>query len=138
METIAEQYAAPATALNSATSILFQTGTEFRTRTKQSFRCPVEAIEFMKSVPTTWDETKYIDGYPGKYAVIARRHGDTWYVAGVNALEEPLTVMLPDFINSGAKLYFDKTTEKIASRTIGKNRKVTIPSNGGFVAVSAL
>ena len=122
-----------------ATSILFQNPVQnFALAPNNLSDAPVEAIEFMKSVPTTWDETKYIDGYPGKYAVIARRHGDTWYVAGVNALEEPLTVMLPDFINSGAKLYFDKTTEKIASRTIGKNRKVTIPSNGGFVAVSAL
>ena len=122
-----------------ATSILFQNPVQnFALAPNNLSDAPVEAIEFMKSVPTTWDETKYIDGYPGKYAVIARRHGDTWYVAGVNALEEPLTVSLPDFINSGAKLYFDKTTEKIASRTIGKNRKVTIPSNGGFVAVSAL
>ncbi|PWL62464.1 MAG: alpha-glucosidase [Bacteroidales bacterium] len=122
-----------------ATSILFQNPVQnFALAPNNLSDAPVEAIEFMKSVPTTWDETKYIDGYPGKYAVIARRHGDTWYVAGINALEEPLTVSLPDLINSGAKLYFDKTTEKIASRTIGKNRKVTIPSNGGFVAVSAL
>lgn len=37
---------------------------------------PQHEIDFLKSVPTTWDETKFIAGYPGKYAVVARRHGD--------------------------------------------------------------
>ena len=56
----------------------------------------------MKQVPVTWDETRFIEGYPGKYIVLARRHGDTWYVAAVNAGSEPLK-WLPDkqclFIN---------------------------------------
>ena len=38
----------------------------------------------MKEVPTTWDEVRFIDGYPGKYVILARRHGDKWYIAGVN------------------------------------------------------
>jgi alpha-glucosidase len=40
--------------------------------------------EFMQKVPTTWDETKFISGFPGKYAVIARRNKDSWYIAGIN------------------------------------------------------
>ena len=44
----------------------------------------------MKQVPTTWDETRFIDGYPGKYAVVARRHGKQWYVAAVNGTKEVL------------------------------------------------
>ena len=35
-----------------------------------------------------WDETKFIAGYPGKYAVVARRHGDKWYVAGLNGTDQ--------------------------------------------------
>ena len=49
---------------------------------------------FMKQVPTTWDETVFLDGYPGKYCVLARRHGDRWYVVGVNAQKEPLKLKL--------------------------------------------
>jgi hypothetical protein len=48
----------------------------------------------MKQVPTTWDETRFIDGYPGKYVVLARRHADQWYIAALNAQKEPLTLSL--------------------------------------------
>jgi hypothetical protein len=51
-------------------------------------------MDFMKQVPVTWDETRFIEGYPGKYIVLARRHGDTWYVAAVNAGSEPLKLKL--------------------------------------------
>lgn len=120
-----------------ATSVLFHNPVQNFALTPGNLTdAPTEAIEFMKAVPTTWDETRYIDGYPGKYAVIARRNGDTWYVAGVNAMETPVTVSLPGFIGDNAKIYYDKTTDRMATRTVGKDRTVTIPSNCGFTAVS--
>ena len=51
---------------------------------------PAEAIAFLREVPTTWDETRLIDGYPGRNIVLARRHGATWYVAAINASGQPL------------------------------------------------
>ena len=51
-------------------------------------------VRFLKTIPTTWDETRLIDGYPGRYVVLARRHGNQWYVAGLNAQKEPLTLTL--------------------------------------------
>ncbi|MDE6114680.1 MAG: glycoside hydrolase family 97 protein [Muribaculum sp.] len=120
-----------------ATSVLFHNPVQNFALTPGNLTdAPAEAIEFMKAVPTTWDETRYIDGYPGKYAVIARRNGDTWYVAGVNAMETPVIVSLPGFIGDNAKIYYDKTTDRMATRTVGKDRTVTIPSNCGFAAVS--
>lgn len=120
-----------------ATSVLFHNPVQNFALTPGNLTdAPAEAIEFMKAVPTTWDETRYIDGYPGKYAIIARRNGDTWYVAGVNAMETPVTVSLPGFIGDNAKIYYDKTTDRMATRTVGKDRTVTIPSNCGFTAVS--
>lgn len=120
-----------------ATAILFQNPVQNFALTPNNLTdAPSEAIEFMKAVPTTWDETRYVDGYPGKFAVIARRHGDTWYVAGVNAQKESITIELPDFVSDRAKVYLDKSVEKMTTRPVGKNRKVTIPSQGGFVAVS--
>ena len=53
---------------------------------------PAEAIRFLREVPTTWDETRLIDGYPGRYIVLARRHGATWYVGAINADEAPMTL----------------------------------------------
>lgn len=40
--------------------------------------------EIMKEIPVKWDDTKFIDGYPGKLAVVARKKGNNWYVAGIN------------------------------------------------------
>ncbi len=56
-------------------------------------------LDFLKLIPTTWDETRFVDGYPGRYVVIARRHGDHWYVAGLNATKETLklTIDVADF-----------------------------------------
>ena len=78
-----------------ATSVLFQNPVQmFAIAPNNLTDSPALNIDFMKNVPTTWDETVYIDGYPGKYCVVARRHGDTWYVVGVNAGKEPLKLKL--------------------------------------------
>ena len=53
---------------------------------------PAAALDFLREVPTTWDETRLIDGYPGRNIVLARRHGAAWYVAAINASDEPLTL----------------------------------------------
>ena len=53
---------------------------------------PALALEFLREVPTTWDDTRLIDGYPGRNIVLARRCGATWYVAAINADDEPLTL----------------------------------------------
>ncbi len=70
-----------------ATGILFQNPVQMFALTPNNLTdAPGSLIDFMREIPTTWDETFYIDGYPGKFSVIARRHGKQWYVAGVNAL----------------------------------------------------
>lgn len=51
-------------------------------------------LDFLKAIPTTWDETRYIDGYPGRFVVLARRHGEQWYIAALNAQKEPLRLTL--------------------------------------------
>ncbi len=55
-----------------------------------------QTIDFLKDIPVVWDDTKYITGYPGKDAVIARRSGDRWYIAGINGepFEKNLTIDL--------------------------------------------
>lgn len=83
-----------------ATTILFQNPIQNFAITPENLLpeaeggAPVVSMEFLKDVPTTWDETKFIDGYPGKYVVLARRHGDKWYIGATNALKEPLTLTL--------------------------------------------
>jgi alpha-glucosidase len=55
-------------------------------------------IEFFKRVPTVWDETKVLTGEIGKYAAIARRNGDDWFIGIINnsearELKLPLTIL---------------------------------------------
>ena len=84
-----------------ATAVLFQNPIQnFALAPNNLTDAPKAAIDFMKRIPTTWDETVFIDGYPGKYVLLARRHGNRWYVAGINAGKEPLKlkdVHLPMF-----------------------------------------
>ena len=124
-----------------ATAVLFQSSVQhFALAPNNLTDAPAWAIDFMKLVPTTWDEVRFIDGYPGKYVVLARRAGDKWYVAGINADEQPLkkTVTLPMF-DKGQQLtiYSDNPQLEGSVKTIKQNKKqqvtITIPQNGGVV-----
>ena len=126
-----------------ATAVLFQSAVQhFAMAPNNLTDAPAWAIDFMKQVPTTWDEVKFIDGYPGKYVILARRCGDKWYVVGINAESEPLkqTVTLPMF-DKGAEVtvYSDDAQLNGSVKTLKQNKKqqmtITIPCNGGVVIV---
>ena len=103
---------------------------------------PQAELDFLKTIPTTWDETRLLDGYPGKYVVLARRHGTQWYVAGLNALKEPLTLTLDLAAFNVTKQLCDQVDKKgtvtgisVSDVKLKKGKiKVTIQPNGGFVA----
>lgn len=74
---------------------LFETGWLHFADDPDSYRkLPEMAQQFMKEIPTAWDDTRYLSGYPGRHVVLARRSGNSWYLAGVNARNEPLTITL--------------------------------------------
>ena len=78
-----------------ATAIAFQSsGQNFALTPRNLTEQPQFEIDFMRQVPTTWDETRFIDGYPGKYVVMARRHADRWYLIAMNAEQGPKTLTL--------------------------------------------
>lgn len=55
-----------------------------------------EAVKHLLSeLPTAWDDTKLLAGYPGVEVVMARRRGDVWYIAGINGTNEPRTLRAP-------------------------------------------
>ena len=101
---------------------------------------PAFEIDFMKEIPTVWDEVKFIDGYPGRYVVLARRHGQDWYVAALNAGKETLklTVDLPMLAGSPVAYYHDGKdgkTPQVEETKVGKKGqfKFTLPVQGGAV-----
>ncbi len=126
-----------------ATAVLFQSGVQhFALAPNNMEDAPAWAIDFMKEVPSTWDEVQFIDGYPGKYVVFARRKGDKWYIAGVNAQKETLKlkVILPMLQKGSAYTLYVDNSQLSGKKVSGKlNNKqevtLTIPCNGGVVIV---
>ena len=124
-----------------ATAVLFQSGVQhFALAPNNLEDAPAWAIEFMKSVPTIWDEVRYIDGYPGRYVILARRCGDEWYVVGINAQKEPIKRSIPlTMFSSVDKLtiYCDNSALEGEVKELKLNKKgevlISIPTNGGVV-----
>ncbi|MDQ8203470.1 glycoside hydrolase family 97 catalytic domain-containing protein [Pelagicoccus sp. SDUM812003] len=72
-----------------ATTVLFQSPVQHFGLTPNNLdEQPKHVIDFLRQVPVIWDETRYIAGAPGDFAVLARRHGDDWYVAATNGKDE--------------------------------------------------
>ena len=106
---------------------------------------PQWELDWLKQLPKSWDDVKFIDGYPTRYVVLARRSGDRWYVAGLNATDKPLklTLRLPMFAGQTVNHYTDLSKKKgekflpsMKGRLkVGKNgeAQVVIQPNGGLI-----
>ena len=123
-----------------AAAVLFQSSVQhFAMAPNNLTDAPAWAVDFMKRVPTTWDEVRFIDGYPGKYVVLARRSGDKWFVVGVNAEKQPqkLTLQLPMFAKGTSVAFYSDDAQLQGSLKEQKVKstkyKIEIPCNGGFV-----
>ncbi|TDX86873.1 glycoside hydrolase family 97 protein [Epilithonimonas xixisoli] len=123
-----------------ATSVLFQNPIQVFAITPNNLTdVPAFELDFLKKVPTTWDETVFIDGYPGKYVVLARRHKDQWFVSGVNAEKKSIKLKLNLNMLKSKKmdLIFDSKNNETQTKSIKISDKgefeVEIPNNGGFV-----
>ncbi len=103
---------------------------------------PQVELDFLKTIPTTWEETRFIDGYPGKYVVIARRHANQWYIAALNAQKEPINLSLDINGYNVKNLLVDATDKKgVITGTVSQPLKadkkgiikLTVQPNGGAV-----
>ncbi len=123
-----------------ATAVLFQNPVQnFALAPNNLTDVSPVCIDFMKEVPTEWDETRFVDGYPGKYVVLARRHGDNWYLAAVNATGEPLKLKLdlPMFAGKTVSSYSDDKhmQPQLRQQNVKSDGKfqLTVQPQGGFV-----
>ena len=94
--------------------------------------------EYLIDIPTLWDETQFIDGYPGKLAIVARRSGDNWYVTGINGESEAKSLTLDlSFLNGkSGYLITDGESHPLFSKesvTIEGAFPIQLKANGGFV-----
>ena len=118
-----------------ALTVLFESGLQHLADRPESYLSqPAEVQGFLSSLPSVWDETRLVSGYPGKSVVMARRRGHTWYVAGINGSDEQQTIQTPlDFIPQGeATQYFDGEPWQIKHDNV-LPREVVCRPRGGFV-----
>lgn len=127
-----------------ATGVLFQNPVQMMALTPNNLEdVPQFELDFLRDLPTTWDETVFVDGYPGKFAVLARRHEQNWYVAGVNAEKsaKKLELDLPMLAGKTLRMYSDDKNKETYTDEIKVSKKgkvlVTIQPNGGFVITNA-
>jgi hypothetical protein len=128
-----------------ATAVLFQSSVQhFAMAPNNLTDAPQWAVQFMKDVPTQWDEVRFIDGYPGKYAVIARRAGSTWYVCGICAQEQPVQLKLdlsPFFAKGTQVTVYTDDAQLVGSSQPQTLKNLTLkavmPQNGALVVVGS-
>ena len=118
---------------------MFESGLQHLADRPESFLAqPQEVKNFLSQLPAVWDETRYISGYPGKSAVLARRSGNTWYVAGINGTDEEqslsvdLSGIIPSFRTARLFLDGDKWDIRTAATL---DPMVQCRPRGGFVYV---
>jgi hypothetical protein len=123
-----------------ATTVLYQSPLQHFGLTPNNLtEQPAFVIDFLKGVPVAWDETRFVDGYPGRHVVIARRSGDRWYLAATNAGKErkDLTFTFPALQGRTLTLIHDGPDRTAAVRqvTVGPDGRISLGLEPGGGAV---
>ena len=125
-----------------ATCVLFQNPIQnFALAPNNLEDAPEVCLDFLREVPTTWDETRYIDGLPGEHVALARRSGDTWYIAAINATEQTkeykVADMMAELKGRDVRIYEGGNSpviREVEAKKLGK-ATVSVPQNDGVVIV---
>ncbi len=103
-----------------AQAVIFQNPVQFFALAPNNLEdAPKHCMDFLRDVPTLWDETRIVDGYPGKYVMLARRAGKKWYLAISNASEpREIKIDLGEFFASGSEVELYSDNEKTGTSTM--------------------
>jgi len=126
-----------------ALSVIFESGLLHPADSHHSYRAQPDYVrEFLRNVPTVWDDTLFLGGYPAKYIVLARRFEEDWYIAGINGQKKGQALVLDlsflsdmtydyDFIHDGRQ----RDEFQFQSGTITKldRLQVNMAGYGGFL-----
>lgn len=97
-------------------------------------------VAFLKAVPSTWDDTRFIDGAPSSHAILARRKGNAWFVGGITRDARTASVplsFLTDSVAYEAEIYrdgADKTGLVMEKKNVKRGDMLSVPmlAAGGF------
>ena len=113
---------------------------------KEYLELPEAPKNFLKAVPAAWDDTKFLAGEPGQFIVLARKSGDSWYVAGINGVDAARNVTVLLSFLGDARCAMTLITDGETPRTFGSKTgavtgrsaiEVSLKPYGGFAAVLA-
>ncbi len=124
-----------------ALSVIFESGWQVMCDVPESYLNSV-AKPFLSQLQTAWDETKFLDGYPGEYCCLARRKGNTWFIAGINSGDARIvSLKLPISGSCSVQVYndLDNGLNSLGSTEYSisgeKPFEITIQENGGFAMI---
>ncbi|WP_250463567.1 glycoside hydrolase family 97 protein [Microbulbifer litoralis] len=124
--------------------VVFESGVQHIGDSAESIRAlPADYRDYLEKLPTAWDETHLLAGYPGEHAVLARRSGERWYIAGINGEAEAKSLKLNisqlDRLGNRTLLLHDDPEQPFASSRGAlqsrENLQLSMAANGGFVMV---
>jgi len=125
------------TSFELALPVLFTSGIQHMAEIPEGMdQMPDYIVDYLRDIPTRWDETRLISGYPGKDVVMARRKGDTWHIVGINGEAQPKSLEIDfSFVQKKEGLFFfDGKTDIPEMETIDANvQKIEVKPYGGFV-----
>ncbi|MFT3752623.1 MAG: glycoside hydrolase family 97 catalytic domain-containing protein [Paludibacter sp.] len=131
-------------AFEMALTVILQSGVQHYVEIPESMAKQPDFVKgYMQTVPRKWDDIKLIDGFPGKYVVMARKAGNKWYLAGINSQNETQKITLDlSALKIGSKsvtiITNGDTNRSFIQQpvTISNDKlEVEITPNGGFTAV---
>lgn len=123
-----------------ALSVIFESGWQGICDMPKSYLNSL-AKPFLSQIHSTWDDTRFLDGYPGEYCCIARRKRDSWYIAGINAGESrTVRLRLPKTTAKKVKVYTDLRDDLNSLGTVeydlfNSQLEITMKKNGGFAFI---
>jgi hypothetical protein len=107
------------------------------TTPEQMQQVPEYAQDYLRRLPGQWDESRFLDGFPGRFVVIARRAGARWYVAGINGSQESMRLELDlSFIPAGQGMLIrdGEQPRELQRHVIEAGRQqLDLPAASGFV-----
>ena len=120
-----------------ALTVLFESALQHLADRPESFLSQPQQVQaFLGLLPSVWDETRYVSGYPGESVVLARRRGDTWYVAGINGTDQEKTLSVPlAFVKGKTTTLFADGNPWLISSPAKLPKQISCKPRGGFVMV---
>ncbi len=126
-----------------ALPILFESGLQHMADRPESYlNLPKQVKDLLQELPAAWDDTRLLAGYPGEFAVIARKSNGIWYIAGINGTDKPMKIT-PDYSRigglkkKGITLFTDNGDKPGKGFKISSDASsalaIECPAAGGFV-----